>query len=325
LRDAVYGSLVPADLAAKQRPLSESSCDELRKVLRRYYFSQPINYFAATPDEYLASPEGQQDMADHLVGRTVEERRRVIPWLAAARSLEHCKVLEIGCGTGAATVALAEQGCDVVGVDVNESNLLAARERCRIYGLQAEFLCANATDLHEQFQPGRFDLIIFYATLEHLTYAERIPAMSRTWEMLRPGNLWCVVDTPNRLWWFDGHTSALPFFHWLPDDLALDYAPHSDRFFMKNYAAAKRDDAVKQDFARRGRGVSYHEFDLALGPTGSLDVVSAMDLYAREKSLAIRTKWQFSTSRRFEMFLRSHGPRIHPAFYQPSLDLLVRK
>jgi 2-polyprenyl-3-methyl-5-hydroxy-6-metoxy-1,4-benzoquinol methylase len=325
LRDAIHSSIVPPILATNQRPLSDSACAELQEALRRHYFSQPLNYFAATRDEYLASPEGQKDMADHMEGRITVDRQQVIPWLAAAQPLARCRVLEIGCGTGASTVALAEQGCDVAAVDVNQGNLLAAKERCRIYGLEAKFSCLNATDLHKHFQTGAFDLIIFFATLEHLTYAERMSAMRSTWTMLQPGGLWCVVETPNRLWWFDGHTAGLPFFNWLPDDLALDYAPHSDRTYMKRYATAGRDDAVKLDFARRGRGVSYHEFDLALGPSASLDVVSALNLYLREQSLAIRTLSKFSRSRKFEMFLRAHGPRIHPGFYQPVLDLIIRK
>jgi 2-polyprenyl-3-methyl-5-hydroxy-6-metoxy-1,4-benzoquinol methylase len=325
VRNAVDRSLVPPNLAAKQRPLSDSARAELQDALRRHFFSQSINYFAATCDEYLASPEGQTDMADHTEGRTTTYRQTFIPWLVASRPLASCCVLEIGCGTGAFTVPLSEQGGDVVAVDVDEGNLRAAQERCRIYGLEAKFLCASATDLHKHFQTGAFDLIIFSASLEHLTYAERISAMNRTWAMLQPGGLWCVVEAPNRLWWFDGHTSGLPFFNWLPDDLALDYAPLSDRAFMKRYATAGRDDAVKLDFARRGRGVSYHEFDLALGPSASLNVVSALNVYLRDQSLAIRASWELSKPRRFEAFLRAHGPRIHRGFYQPYLDLIIRK
>jgi hypothetical protein len=58
-RDAAYRLLIPPDLAANQRPLSESGRAELELALRRYYFSQPGNYLAATRDEYLASPDGR--------------------------------------------------------------------------------------------------------------------------------------------------------------------------------------------------------------------------------------------------------------------------
>ncbi len=325
LRNAVLGPIVPPALAANQRLLSGSARVELQETLRRHFFSQPVNYFAATRDEYLASPEGQKDMDEHMQGRLTDNRQHVVPWLAASRSLAGCRVLEIGCGTGASTIALAEQGCDIVGVDVNQDNILAAKERCRLYGLEAKFLCANAIELREHFQTGAFDLIIFFATLEHLTYPERISAMKSTWAMLQPGSLWCVVETPNRLWWFDGHTACLPFFNWLPDELALDYAPHSGRAFMKSYADAGRDEAVRLDFARRGRGVSYHEFDLALGPSASLNVISSLKLYMREQSVVRRAISKFATSREFEAFLRTHGPQIHPGFYQPMLDLIIRR
>ena len=179
--------------------LSDRDRSDLREVLRRNYFSQPLNYFSGTPDEYLASGEGQADMANHLERRTNSDRQIVIPWLDSVCQLQGCRVLEIGCGTGASTIALAEQGCDVTAVDVNEGNLLAAQERCRIHGLSAKFLCANATELQKQFPLGTFDLIVFFATLEHLTYAERMPAMKGTWAMLKPGGLWGVVETPNRL------------------------------------------------------------------------------------------------------------------------------
>ena len=325
LKDAVHSSLVPPRLSRNHKRLSDLDRADLRDVLRRHYFSQRLNYFADTPDEYLASREGQSDMADHLEGRTNFDRQLVVPWLDSVSPLRGCRVLEIGCGTGASTTALVEQGCDVTAVDVNEGNLLAAQERCRIYGLSAKFLCANATELQNHFPSGTFDLIVFFATLEHLTYPERMLAMKGTWAMLKPGGLWGVVDTPNRLWWFDDHTAVLPFFNWLPDYLALDYAPYSDRASMKIYANAEHGDETKLDFARRGRGVSYHEFDLAMGPSGSLNVVSALGLYLRKQSFAIRMKWRFSPSRNFEVFLSKHGPRIHPGFYQPYLNLIIRK
>ena len=34
--------------------------------------------------------------------------------------------------------------------------------------------------------------------------------------MLAPGGLWAVVETPNRLHYFDDHSAKLPFHHWLP-------------------------------------------------------------------------------------------------------------
>ncbi len=324
-RAIIDPSLVTKEQTKNHRHLSPEQESQVREALRAHYFSQPLNFFAATPEQYLASPEGQQDMADHVFWRTNTDRGFVVPWLASALELDGCRILEIGCGTGASTVALAEQGCRVIAVDVNQGNIRAAERRCRAYDLKAEFTCCNAVNVGDVFRSSKFDLIVFFATLEHLTYAERLVALKSTWNMLEPGAFLCVVETPNRLWWFDNHTAFLPFFHWLPDDLALDYAPHSKRAFMKAYESATRDEATNLDFARRGRGVSYHEFDLTLGDAASLDVVSALDVYARSRKFALWARWAASTDRKYEKILRSLGPKIHRGFYQPHLNLLIRK
>jgi hypothetical protein len=52
-------------------------------------------------------------------------------------------------------------------------------------------------------------------------------------------------------------------------NIETDYAPHSYCSFMKAYALRERDDATTLDFARRGRGVSYHEFDLTFDETAA--------------------------------------------------------
>ncbi len=323
LRALAYRSLVPTELRHNWRYLTSDRRLALSAALQSRYFSQPLNHFGGTVDEYLSSPEGVQDMVDHVDGRLNYAREWVMPWLNAARPLKGAHVLDLGCGTGASTVALAEQGAIVTAVDVNEGNLAAARERCAIYELPASFLCANATELHTKFAGVHFDFIIFFASVEHLTIAERLSAMKSTWAMLAPGELWCVVEAPNRLSPIDDHTTCLPFGHWIPDELLLDYAGRSERAFMQAYPSAPRDDATRMDLARRGRGISYHEFDLAFGQ--NLDVVSSRNSYVRSINVASRLKWLYSVDRKAAKFLRSQGPAIHEGFYERYLDLIVRK
>jgi 2-polyprenyl-3-methyl-5-hydroxy-6-metoxy-1,4-benzoquinol methylase len=321
LRGLVYGSLLPSELARRQRMLSEGQREQVDAALRRHYFSQPINYFAASADAYLESPEGAQDLRNEAEGRLAHDRERVIPWLNAARPLSGLRVLEVGCGTGASTVALAEQGATVTGIDVLEGNIAAADERLRVHGLEAQLRVANASELHTIYRAGEFDLIIFFAVLEHMTHRERLGSLKGSWSLLNPGGLLAVVETPNRLWWFDDHTAELPFYHWLPDDLAFEYSPHSERSFMKNYPG-DRSEATRLDFARRGRGASYHEFELALG---RFEVVSALEPYLQEQSLPLRVNALRSRHRSFERMLRKLGPPIHRGFYQRYLDLILRK
>ena len=169
------------------------------------------------------------DLHDHVKGRLDSDRRLVIPWLDAAQPLRGSRILEIGCGTGSSSVALAEQGASVVGIDIDEGSLAVGRDRAAAYGVDVEFRALNADQLADTFTVGQFDSIIFFAALEHMTLAERLSALRDAWGMLNLGGLLTVVETPNRLWWFDAHTARLPFFHWLPNELAFEQLRHSAR------------------------------------------------------------------------------------------------
>ena len=71
------------------------------------------------------------------------------------------KVLEVGCGTGAATVPLAEaigETGEVVGIDISEPMLAGARERISNSGLCNITLLRADAQVHA-FEPNRFDLI----------------------------------------------------------------------------------------------------------------------------------------------------------------------
>jgi SAM-dependent methyltransferase len=77
----------------------------------------------------------------------------------SARSAAH--VLDIGCGTGSTTLAVARQlGAEgrCTGVDISEPMIAAARARALREGSSADFICANAQRF--AFEPARFDAII---------------------------------------------------------------------------------------------------------------------------------------------------------------------
>lgn len=281
------------------------------------------NYFAGCAAEYLATDFGRSDFENHLFGRLDRDRNIVIPWLNSARPLQGASILEIGCGTGCSTVALSEQGARVIAIDVNEGSLAVAKDRCVAYGLEAEFLHANATEVRELFSGRCFDLIIFYAALEHMTVQERMSAMRATWNMLSEGSLWCVIETPNRLWYFDAHTSLLPFHMWLPDELAFEYSRFSPR---ANYRELYREptDESTIHFLRRGRGVSFHEFELALKPVRDLKVRSLNPAKQKRGPLSFLTE-RFSVEKRYLSLLRKIAPEVHDGFLQSFLYLIIEK
>lgn len=316
-RSALLQPPAPAHLARRFRSLPPDRFRTLEESLRAHHFS-------SRPDGFLETDHGRKALHDHLTGRLHVDRSRFVPWVSALRPLEGMRILEVGCGTGASTVAMAEQGAIVTGLDVDEDTMRVARERCRLYDLGVEFVLGNVTQFGSLLPGRQFDLIVFYASLEHMTHEERIASMAATWRALPAGALWCVVDTPNRLWWLDQHTSWLPFFQWLPDDLALQYTRFSPRPLIRDLRRDDSPDTVLE-FLRKGRGVSYHEFELAMQPLAELSVTSCMRLHFRRQRPLRWMRRRWTTAGRYERFLVHAVPNVPRAFLLPSLDLILEK
>ena len=77
------------------------------------------------------------------IGRPQEAFQRL-----AAQGAFTGSVLDAGCGTGENALHVAALGLPVLGVDVAETALVAAREKAAERGLDAEFLVADALQLN---------------------------------------------------------------------------------------------------------------------------------------------------------------------------------
>jgi SAM-dependent methyltransferase len=75
-------------------------------------------------------------------------------------------VLEVCCGSGLMTEALARRGARVTGTDVSIQALARARERARRYGFHAEFRVADTEAL--PFRDACFDVVAVHDGLHHL-------------------------------------------------------------------------------------------------------------------------------------------------------------
>jgi len=96
--------------------------------------------------------------------------------------------LEIGCGSGEVTAALARRADHVLALDLSPEMLAAARERCA-GAANVELALADA--LVHPLPREHFDLVVSIATLHHLPLA---PMLARARDALRPGGLLWVLD-----------------------------------------------------------------------------------------------------------------------------------
>jgi 2-polyprenyl-6-hydroxyphenyl methylase / 3-demethylubiquinone-9 3-methyltransferase len=77
------------------------------------------------------------------------------------------RAVDVGCGGGILSEALAQHGADVVGIDLSAQALDAACLHLYETGLQVDYRCVSAEDLGAQ-EPGTFDLVTCLELLEHV-------------------------------------------------------------------------------------------------------------------------------------------------------------
>jgi S-adenosylmethionine-dependent methyltransferase len=313
----IFTKSLPESIKGNYKIVPESAVREFEDFLRKEYYSKYTTF-----DE---SHDLRQDLSDQMHSRLDRVRTKIIPWLASVKSLPGVRVLEIGCGTGSSLVALSEQGMQVTGLDIDAVSLQVAKKRLEIYGLKAELVEGNAQELSSVFKGRHFDFIIFSATVEHMTLQERLQSLRAAKQLMHVGDYLVIVETPNRLWHYDFHTSLLPFYFWLPDELAFQYTHYSRR---KNFGDVyqKKTPERFMHFLRRGRGVSYHDFEIAFGGFADIKLVSGLDNYLIHPwARAILDRLKSRRYHRHKKTLRSIGPPLPEAFFEPWLNLLFKK
>jgi SAM-dependent methyltransferase len=71
-------------------------------------------------------------------------------------SIQPCRALELGCGTGTNSVWLAQQGFEVTGIDVAPLAVERAEERGHADGVRVRFLVADVLDVPDLDGPFAF-------------------------------------------------------------------------------------------------------------------------------------------------------------------------
>ncbi|MGQ9682291.1 MAG: class I SAM-dependent methyltransferase [Anaerolineae bacterium] len=148
--------------------------------------------WAATYDETIAKEVEQNSGMPYA-----EMLRRVV---ALAQVAPNARVLDIGSGTGALSLALAEHltAGHLVGIDPTPQMLDRARENACASGLadRVEFRQASAEAL--PFEDASFDVVVSSIALHHTVVRRSLQEIAR---VLKPGGRLVVADmAPNVMW-----------------------------------------------------------------------------------------------------------------------------
>jgi len=199
-----------------------------KPVYSKKFESRLLSYFG----EYRNHKRFPEWWSDHAGGRIRHALSIFIPWLERQISLEGKTVLEVGCGTGSSTVALASVAKRVVAVDFHQASLHVLRQRLVEDGFdhKVDVVEVNCSLDKLNDLSAKFDVIVCYGVLEHMLPGERATGINQMWKLLKPQGHLVVYETPNRLYPFDYHTTQLWLWSWLPPPIALLYGKAFGRF-----------------------------------------------------------------------------------------------
>lgn len=107
-----------------------------------------------------------------------------IGYIASRVKLKDARIIDIGCGGGLITEALAAQGAQVTGIDLSERALGVARLHLKESGLSVEYRLVAAEAIATEL-PDHFDAVSCLEMLEHVPDpAQTVAACA---QLVRPG------------------------------------------------------------------------------------------------------------------------------------------
>lgn len=103
-------------------------------------------------------------------------------------------VLDIGCGGGLLTEAMAREGARVSGIDASHTNIMAASDHARENGIIIDYIQTTAEE-HSTDHNDKYDLITCMELLEHVP--EPTSIIKACASMIKPGGH-VILSTINR-------------------------------------------------------------------------------------------------------------------------------
>ena len=165
-----------------------------------------------------SSPQAKEMADESMVRNLAAQAEAVWPLeepIFDRHSLGSASVLDVGCGTGEIELRLAAKypQATFVGIDLEETHLARARQRCAKFGVRVRFQTGDA--LAMPFPDEQFDLVICRHVLQAVPDAPRV--LKEIGRVLKPGGrVHLIAEDYGMLWCHptelgsDGFWQAIP-------------------------------------------------------------------------------------------------------------------
>lgn len=122
-----------------------------------------------------------------------------VNWIDERASLAGKKVLDVGCGGGILSEAMALRGASVTGIDMGEAPLAVAQLHQLESGVQVEYRQITAEALAEEM-PEQFDVVTCLEMLEHVPDPSSV--IRACYRMVKPGGqvFFSTINRNGKAW-----------------------------------------------------------------------------------------------------------------------------
>ncbi|MDX1836923.1 bifunctional 2-polyprenyl-6-hydroxyphenol methylase/3-demethylubiquinol 3-O-methyltransferase UbiG [Legionella taurinensis] len=175
-------------------------------------------------------------------------------------SLNGLRVLDVGCGGGILSEAMARLGAQVTGLDAEEDSIAAARRHAE----QSQLTVRYVSSVIEAYDDDLFDVITCMEMLEHVKHPEEV--IRHCARLLKPGGS-LFLSTINRT--LKAYAAAIVAAEYLLGLLPRQTHDY-DKFIKPSELAAMARHAGLE--IRGLKGIDYHPFARRSGLKDSVDV-----------------------------------------------------
>jgi tocopherol O-methyltransferase len=171
------------------------SVEDLHRAIREHYDGL-IDLYEEMWGEHIHHGYWEPDAPQ--TGRHEAQRRTVTELAAFCEVPEGARVLDAGCGIGAAAIMLAaDRNCTVEGITLSEQQVRRAEEKARAAGVLDRTSFSLMDALHTDYPDASFDVVWSLESCELMP--DKRAFLAECFRVLRPGGrlavaTWCCRD-----------------------------------------------------------------------------------------------------------------------------------